>query len=147
MNKTYFIHIKKDNNLLHNSTDDLINLIKQNIKEYSNNIDIFSENILEDDIKLFNSNNINNLNIDLIGSIVTNKSNIKCEICDKRIKNNIKEKLLDCGDIFHIKCINNHLKNSLYKNCPCCNIEYISNIIENNNIKSHTITLSNTNNI
>ena len=139
MNKTYFIHVKKEMGLLHKSTDDLINLIKQNIKEQLN------ENILEEDIKLLNEDKIKEYNIDKIGSIVTNKKNIKCNICDKKIINNTKVKLLDCGDVFHIKCINNHLKESLYKNCPCCNIEYISNIINNEEIdKKNQISISST---
>jgi hypothetical protein len=139
MNNTYFIHVKKDINLLDRSSDDLINLIKQNIKEYNNITDTFNENILEDDIKILNSKNIKDINIDLIGNIVINKNNIKCGLCDKKIKNNTRAKILDCGDVFHIKCINNHLKNSLYKSCPFCNIEYISHIMENNEINNNTI--------
>jgi hypothetical protein len=137
---TYFIHIKRDNNTNNHSKDELKRIIIENIKDLNN------ENILDSDIKILDDNNSNKININLIGNIVINKNNIMCNLCNKKIKNNTKAKILDCDDVYHIKCINNYLNNSLYKDCPVCNIEYITHYIEHQNINFNINTNVNLNN-
>ena len=130
MNNTYFIHLKKDL-LTSNDTsyENLLNLIKNNIDN--------EEEIMIDNIKILDKDK--NIDIDLIGKTLKNTEIINCSLCNKRIKMNSKYKILDCNDIFHIKCINNYLLKSEYKTCPCCNIENISKHIKSNNINNLNI--------
>ena len=52
-----------------------------------------------------------------------------CDLCCKIIKK--KCKTLNCNHNFHIKCINNLLKNDIYKKCAICKTENITNILLN----------------
>jgi len=129
MNNTYFVHIKKEDMY----KDDLIETIKNNIYNLNPNEIINENNIIKLDMEMINKINKNN-----IGRIeYNNNNNIKCDLCDKKIKINSKIKILDCDNKFHIKCINSYFKSSCYLDCPICGIEYLSNNInktDDNNI-------------
>ena len=122
MNNTYFIHIKKEDML----RDDIIEIVKNNILNISQN-----EIILEKNIKKIELNMIKKIDKNNIGKIEVNiNNNIKCDLCDKNIKKNSKIKKLNCGDKFHIKCINYYFNSSCYLDCPICGIENLSNNID-----------------
>jgi WD40 repeat protein len=86
-------------------------------KYYYNNLQQNTPSITE-----FNENKVNNLGIEVT----------ECSICYEQILKQKNKKIisLPCGHIFHISCIGRYKQ----KKCPCCTIEYNTNIKNFSNI-------------
>lgn len=111
-NKTYFIHIKKND--INNFEDilDLKHLIDPTILDNSYELKIMNKSDLE--------------NIKKIGKNLKSNKNNLCSKCNEVIIKKTVFKELDCKHRFHLKCIEEHLENDMYKKCIICNVEHIT---------------------
>ena len=114
-NKTYFIHLKKNDI---NNLDDIIELTKQ-----------INPNITDNsyELKFINKSDLNN--IKNIGKNLRSNKDTNCDYCNEIITKGTIFKQLDCNHRYHKKCIEPILKNDIYKKCINCDIEHITNNI------------------
>ena len=111
-NKTYFIHLKKNDI---NNIEDILklkNLIDPTMSDDSYELRIMNKSDLE--------------NIKKIGKNLKSNIDTTCAKCDKIITKGLIFKELDCKHRFHKKCIEEHLENDIYKKCIICNVEHIT---------------------
>lgn len=114
-NKTYFIHLKKNDI---NNIDDILNL--------KNLIDptLFDDSY---ELKIMTKSDL--YNVKKIGKNLRSNKNILCNQCNKIITKGTIFKELDCKHRFHKKCIEQQLENDIYKKCIICNVEHITTSI------------------
>lgn len=118
-NKTYFYHIKKSDISNINDLDSIKNLIKLNNMNTDIDIDI-------NNLKIINRSDLMNISYKNVGKYLKSNKDCICEDCKITIKATITFKELNCKHRFHISCIDEKLKNDVYKKCSSCNIENVS---------------------
>ena len=114
---TFFVHFKKSD---FNDFDDLIYIKNLLDEQLGDNIDIT-------DIKLMSKTELDNKSHKYIGKYMRSAKCFNCSECHKIIESNNTYKKLCCGHRFHLDCIDNKLKNDIYKRCSVCQTENISN--------------------
>ncbi len=117
-NKTYFFHVKKSD--ISNVND--IEAIKKLIKINNNEIDIDINNL-----KIINKSDLFNISPKNIGKYLKSNKDSICESCKTVIKATNIFKELGCKHRFHTSCIDDKLKNDVYKKCISCKTENVSN--------------------
>lgn len=118
-NKTYFYHIKKSDVTNINDLDSIQNLIKLNNMNTDIDIDI-------NNLKIINKSDLLNISYKNIGKYLKSNKNCICETCKTTINASTIFKQLNCKHRFHTSCIDNKLKDDVYKRCTSCNTENIS---------------------
>lgn len=114
-NKTYFIHLNKNDI---NNMEDIIKLTK-----------LVNPNIVEDSYELKIINKSDLYNIKNIGKNLKSNKDTNCDYCNQIINKGKVFKQLDCNHRYHKKCIK-PIKNDIYKKCLICEMEHITqNII------------------
>lgn len=67
-----------------------------------------------------NNNNNNNQEINEYIILKSNFENNECVICLENMVINEQVEILECGHIYHYKCINDWIKKKGKINCPLC---------------------------
>ena len=116
INRTFFIHMKKNDISYINDLYVIKNLLEIQIVD----------NVNINDFKFINIRNLIDTSYKNIGKYFKSNKQSICSDCKKYIKPGTVFKQLLCDHRFHVKCIDNKLKKDMYKKCPNCNIEYIS---------------------
>lgn len=118
-NKTYFIHIKKSDISNINDLDSIKKLIKLNNMNSDIDIDI-------NNLKIINKSDLINISYKNVGKYLKSNKVCICNECNTIIKATTTFKELNCKHRFHTSCINEKLKNDVYKKCISCNTENIT---------------------
>ena len=116
INRTFFIHIKKNDISYINDLNTIKNLLENQI----------DDNVNINDFKFINIQNLIKTSYKNIGRYFKSNKQSICDDCSKYIKLGTIFKQLLCNHRFHVKCIDNKLKNDIYKKCSKCNTEQIS---------------------
>jgi hypothetical protein len=110
-----FLESNQVNKLLKNVNDisEIEYIIKKDkvVRYNPHNFDLDYDNVIDQNI------NYDGISIDSIDSIESNNQNEKCSICLSDIDNYIYTEL-HCSHKFHLKCLNEWVKNS--NQCPLC---------------------------
>lgn len=114
---TFFVHVKKSD---FNNFDDLIYIKSLLDEQLNDNIDLT-------DIKLMSKSELNDKSYKHVGKYMKSDKCFDCSDCHKNIESNTIYKKLNCGHRFHLDCINDKLKNDIYKRCSICHTENVSN--------------------